>query len=375
MHIFLSDENQQTMEKTLRSILISISVLAFIFFTKPVKAQDDNTNNHDCYPATVCFDWEHATWHQVGDGGYWTDPLGFGQVVYDPGPYGTCLISSTGWCMINYPGYSSISELGGAPTAFVTIPIPLEIIPPPCSNPPCLSQPTPQPTPQPTAQPSGRCPGAQVVLGQISANAKKIAPPFPLVVGQDPSKRGVDLTFSLSIQPTILHSWSWGIVDVTQSCNYDENGGHSGCPISQYSNGWSRYWESSSYRYVETNTIWGCIEHITSYKEGVSVIFPSANLANSSKSWILNDLAQRYPGAFLHHPNWSWGYAGPGYGSFSGFTYLWNFSIQKVQAADPGIYNLVVSGTTSGTPVSQPRSFSIKAGTFDDYLLETTIIH
>jgi hypothetical protein len=350
-----------------------VLIWLFIFLDGlTVSAQSDNGGGdiNDCHTGMICFDWEHASWHQVGDGGYWTDPQNFGQVVHD---HDTCYFSgSSDWCMINYPGYGFIGGTGGN-TGYpaVNIPIPLKIIPPPCSNPPCLAQ----PTAQPTAQPSGRCPGAQVVLGQISANAKKIAPPFPLVVGQDPSKRGVDLTFSLSIQPTILHTWSWGIVDEIQSCNYDENGGHSGCPMSQYSNGWSRYWESSPYRYVVTNTIWGCIEHLTSYKEGVSVIVPSANLANSSKSWILNDLAQRYPGAFLHHPNWSWGYAGPGYGSFSGLTYLWNFSIQNVQAADPGIYNLLVSGTTSGTPVSQPRSFSIKAGTFDDYLLETTIIH
>jgi hypothetical protein len=356
-----------TKETSLSSFLLCVFLM--LFTSGVVLAQERQT---ECNTGIICFDWEHAVWHPVGDGGYWTDPQNFGLVVRNDDPNYYLSGCSKEWCMVNYPGYSYAGGAGGGePIISIAMPIALDVIPPPCSNPPCISQ----PTAQPTAQPSGRCPGAQVVPGQISANAQKLAPPYPLVVGQDPSKRGVDLTFSLSIQPTVLHTFSWGIVEETQRCIYDENGGHSGCPKSQYSNGWSRYWESSPYRYVETNTIWGCIEHITPYKEGVSVIVPSANLANSSKGWILNDLAQRYPGAFLHHPDWSWGYAGPGYGSFSGLTYLWNFSIQNVQAADPGIYHLVVAGTTSGTPVSQPRSFSITAGTFDDYLLETTIIH
>lgn len=359
------------MGKTLRSIVISISTLAIIFSTKPVKAQNDNTNDHDCYPATVCFDWDHAVFHPEGDSGYWTDPSGFGEVVYDPGPYGSCLISSTGWCMINYPGYSSISELGGAPTAFVTIPIPLEVIPPPCTNPPCQA-PTPQPTLMP---PTGKCPGPEVIPGKISAFASKDAPPYALVVGQDPAKRGVDLTYSFSIQPTLYHTWAWGIVDESTRCEYDPGGGYSGCPLGKYDNGWRSWWESSPYTFVNHQVIWGCVEQITTYREGVQIIIPSASLSTGSISWITNELAQRYPGAFLHHPKWSWGYAGPGFGSFSGSTFVWNFSVKKVQVSDPGIYALIVSGLTTGTPVSQPRSFSIRAGSMDVYLLETAIIH
>lgn len=353
--------------------MVVVFILVSVYMTNGVNrasAQNSDGDINDCHTGMICFDWEDATWHPVGDGGYWTDPQNFGQVVHD---HDTCYFSGgSDWCMINYPGYGFVGGTGGN-TGYpaINIPIPIEIIPPPCSNPPCITQPTPQPTPPPT----GSCPGAQVVPGQISAFSQKIAPPFPLVVGQDPTKRGVDLTFSLTISPTILHTWSWGIVDYSQTCGYDEDGGHSGCPRDQYDNGWSSLWEHSQYRYVETDAVWGCIEHTTAYKEGVSVIVPSANLASSSKSWILNDLVQRYPGAYLHHPSWSWGYAGPGYGSFSGFTYAWSFAVQQVQVSDPGIYGLVVAGTTTGTPVSQPRSFSIKAGTFDDYLLETTIIH
>ncbi len=334
-------------------------------------AQDQSWNDEsmDCNTGMVCFDWEHAVWHPVGEGGYWTDPKNFGQVVNDPD-----VCDPTGdWCMINYPGYSFSGGTGGGdPFQAVNFPIPLEIIPPPCSNPPCFVPPTPQPTVVP---PIGKCPGPHVIPGQITASALKIAPPYPLVVGQDPSKRGVDLTFSFSIQPTQYHTWTWEIVDEIYVCRYDSNGGHTGCPKDQYDNGWRSWWESNSYRYVEHDAIWGCAEHVKLYREGVLAIFPSANLSKSSINWIMRDLAQRYPGAFLHHPNWTWGSASPGLGGFSGSTFVWNFHIEKVQVSDPGIYALVVSGTTTGTPVSISRSFSINAGSFDDYLLETAIIH
>ncbi len=358
------------MKKNNTYILILVTLIFFFNNTISANAQNENQEQEDCHTGVICFDWSHAVWHPIGDGGYWTDPQNFGQVVQD---HDLCKFTGSDWCMLNYPGYSFSGGTGGN-TGYpaVSIPIPLEIIPPPCSNPPCLAQPTPQPT---TVPPLGNCPSPHVIPGQISASALKIAPPFPLVVGQDPSKRGVDLTFSFSIQPTQYHTWTWEIIDETYVCRYDSNGGHTGCPKDQYDNGWRSWWESNSYRYVEHDAIWGCVEHVKLYREGVLAIFPSANLSKNSISWIMQDLAQRYPGAFLHHPNWTWGSAGPGLGGFSGSTFVWNFHIEKVQVSDPGIYALIVSGTTTGTPVSPPRSFSINAGSFDDYLLETAIIH
>jgi hypothetical protein len=357
------------MKKTMACILLVLEFVMIVSGTKIVYGQTENENPEDCYTGMICFDWEHAVWHPVGDGGFWTDPQNFGQVVND---HDLCVFSHSDWCMINYPGYSHVGGTGGN-TAFpaVNIPIPLEVIPPPCKNPPCLA-PTPQPTPMP---PTGKCPGPQVIPGKISAFASKDSPPYAIVVGQDPAKRGVDLTYSFSIQPTLYNIWAWEIVDESTRCEYDPAGGYSGCPLGKYANGWRSWWESSPYTYVNHQVVWGCVKHTTAYREGVQAIIPSANLSKGSISWITNDLAQRYPGAFLHHPKWSWGYAGPGFGSFSGSTFVWNFSIKKVQVSDPGIYDLTVSGLTTGTPVSQPRSFSIRAGSMDVYLLETTIIH
>ena len=354
----------------LRKLLFSFLICLLILSLRKESIAFGQDSVDDCNTGTICFDWEHATWHPVGNDGYWTDPQGFGEVVHD---HDLCYFTGgSDWCMINYPGYSHVGGTGGN-TAFpaVNIPIPLEVIPPPCTNPPC-QVPTPQPTPMP---PTGKCPGPEVIPGKISAFAQKDAPSYALVVGQDPARRGVDLTYSFSIQPTLYNPWAWGIVDESTRCEYDPAGGNSGCPLGKYANGWRSWWESSPYTYVNHQVVWGCVEHTTVYREGVQAIIPSANLSTGSISWITNDLAQRYPGAFLHHPKWSWGYAGPGFGSFSGSTFVWNFSVKKVQVSDPGIYDLIVSGLTTGTPVSQPRSFFIRAGSMDIYLLETTIIH
>jgi hypothetical protein len=55
-------------------------------------------------------------------------------------------------------------------------------------------------------------------------------------------------------------------------------------------------------------------------------------------------------------------------------TYIWRLSQTHIQAEDPGYYSLSVSGRTSGTPVSAPRSFAVPAGQVGVYLIQTTII-
>jgi hypothetical protein len=66
--------------------------------------------------------------------------------------------------------------------------------------------PTVVPTPPPTVvvstpPPPAQCPGSSVKPGAISASASKVAPNYPLVVGQDPNRRGVDVSFSAAVVP------------------------------------------------------------------------------------------------------------------------------------------------------------------------------
>ena len=64
----------------------------------------------------------------------------------------------------------------------------------------------------------------------------------------------------------------------------------------------------------------------------------------------------------------------PGTGSFQGNTFVWTFSQDHIQVADPGYFNLDVSGGTSGTPVSRGRGFSRTGGQFGVYIKQIAII-
>jgi hypothetical protein len=195
---------------------------------------------------------------------------------------------------------------------------------------------TPPPTTV-TATPPLQCPEPSVRPGAISTSASQIAPPYPLVVGQDPDRRGVDLAFSASVGATI----------------------------------YTYYTQKPIYERVCTTNL-GCQNKITghtcerktrSYPECIESASASISLSKNSREWILNELSIRYPEAYLHHPNFS----------FNGSGCVFSVSEQNVQVADPGNWNVRLSGNTSGTPVSGPRSFS-RNSMFQAWLKEVVII-
>ena len=207
----------------------------------------------------------------------------------------------------------------------------------------------------PPKVPNTQCQASRVEKGQISAKGIKTAPNYVLVTGQDPEKRGVDLRFELTISPTIYYYYLWEEVEDGQTCA-------AGAPV-----------ENCPADQLITLTHLECVEHKLAFCEPASNVRAQANLAESSRDWILNDLAKVYYGASLYHPDWVWTQGGSG-GCDGSKTYRWQLSIPAVQVRDPGFYNLTVAGATDGTPVSEPRSFRITNGQFDAYLMETTII-
>ena len=198
------------------------------------------------------------------------------------------------------------------------------------------------PTPPPIAiatppPPKSSCPGSSVKLGAITASASQVAPPYPLVVGQDPDRRGVDLAFSASVAPTIYTYYTQE--PIYEKCTTLPCGNKK--KISGYT----------------------CEKHTQSYSECIASASASISLTQESREWILNELSIRYPEAYLHHPGFS----------FSGGGCAWTASKDNVQVADPGNWNMRFSGRTSGTPVSGQRSFS-RASVFSAWLKEVVII-
>ncbi len=200
---------------------------------------------------------------------------------------------------------------------------------------PTLTPPVSTETPPPSP-----CPGASVQLGAISASAQQTAPAYPLVVGQDPDKRGVDVEFSASVAPTIYTYY----VEVPL---YDQE--------TKCVNGVCK-----SQQVVVGHT---CEAHTISYPECIASASGSLALSKASRDWILNELSIRYPEAYLHHPNFSFGGSGCAFSA----------SEDHVQVADPGNWSAHIGGSTSGTPVSAPRSFS-RASAFSVWLKEIVIV-
>ncbi|MCX6068898.1 MAG: hypothetical protein NT121_24645 [Chloroflexi bacterium] len=198
----------------------------------------------------------------------------------------------------------------------------------------------------PTSAP--QCHAPVVKVGRISASAAKVTPLYPLVVGQDESKRGADVTYSVSVEPTSYTTWTAvPQYATTRECNQKTGK----CSNKKVFIGWK------------------CVSNVTWYPESVSSAQASATLTQASRAWIESgDLQIHYPGAYLHHPDFGLGGGG---GGFSGNTYQWALA-GNLQVADPGEFSLSITGHTSGTPVHAGRSFS-GSGAFLTYLREVVI--
>jgi len=217
------------------------------------------------------------------------------------------------------------------------------------------------PAPAAPKLPASSCSSPIVKSGAITVTASKIAPPYPLVVGQDPDRRGVDLTWEVRVGPT-LYTYGVRVPVVTNVCSPWNGTGPSNCKTPGGLAG-----------VLHSSTSYVCQQRTTTYTEGLNWATPSASLSQSSQDWILNTLSLRYPRAYLHHPDFSFA-AFPDTGEFQGSTFVLDFGQTGVQVADPGYFDLGMAGATTGTPVSTWRGFSKSGGSFQVYLEEAVII-
>jgi hypothetical protein len=206
------------------------------------------------------------------------------------------------------------------------------------------------------------CSTTSVKSGAITVAAKKLAPLNPLVVGQDTARRGVDVTWEVTVEPTI-YTFGISVPVTTNTCVPWSSG--AGVPNCKTSSGKIGVLHAST-----TNV---CQQRTQIFPEALKWATPSASLSQKSRDWIFNTLSLLYPEPYLHHPNFS--FAGnPAAGSFQGNTFVWDFTQTRIQVADPGHFDLGVAGATTGTPVSSWRGFSKTGGQFPVYLEEAVII-
>ncbi|HXF85489.1 MAG TPA: hypothetical protein VNK49_08870 [Anaerolineales bacterium] len=195
------------------------------------------------------------------------------------------------------------------------------------------------------------CPAPVVEPGRIVRSGQLVYPNFPLVVGQDPDKTGVDISVTVYVEPTIRRTWT---PEPVTECRPGPN-----------ANGVTNCTTQNGQAGHEKVVDWECKEHVETYNECISFASTVLRLSDESKDWILNELSIRYPGAYLHNPRIALG---------SERSCSISETYEHIQTADPGWWDITISGQTSGTPITAPRNFSGAAGRFSVWLKETAII-
>lgn len=209
---------------------------------------------------------------------------------------------------------------------------------------------------QPQNPPPPVCPGPEVTIQQPTLAIKKLAPANPLVVGQDPEKRGADVQAMVTIPPVIF-VWHEPIYEENEICRSANSGETPNCKTSgsSVSNDGVK---DTELEFKE------CLRHVELLPDAVATLTATATLDGSSKAWIISQLGQTHYGAYIHKEsfalvpgitNWS--------GGCSGGTCTATANALKVPFADPGKFNLKLRVTTTGTQfrgvtITQPRSLS-----------------
>ena len=225
------------------------------------------------------------------------------------------------------------------------------------------------------------CDDAWVMPGVISLEAFKKFPEFAVVVGQDPSNLGVNLTWILRIFPTALNYEVWKLVPLPQDPNGVGSCKHltSECLVNQSYNPCCEGTHcepfnpnSENGKCVEGAAMhYACTIETQLFPEEVVSVSPSAVLTPLSREWILGPLTQAYPGSNLKHPMWN--FFADELCVWEGNVCVWTHTEGEVKVADPGYYDLSVIGVTSGTEISPPRTFSLVGGQFGVYLMDNSM--
>jgi len=249
------------------------------------------------------------------------------------------------------------------PVGFVQPPTPAECPPtwPICQilypnpTPPPPTPPGPEETPT-----TGECPlNLRVSQQPPTINASKLAPEYPVVVGQDPTRRGVDLSASVVIHPVIV---KYDVAKYEHECQYV--GGTVTDSACQNDPGWK-----------SKRIFAGCETKTEIYPDQIDFATIEANLSPESIAWITGELAAKYPGAHVYQAHWSlWPGRAPSQGGVSADETSLNVTYLSIPFSDPGRYAILIQGTTTGTPYTAPRPFSFTYPDLLVHLMESTII-
>jgi len=203
------------------------------------------------------------------------------------------------------------------------------------------------PTPNPSKTPviPVQCPAPTISQGSPSLSILKGEPAKPLVVGQDPERRGADVRVSVSIPP-VIHTWYERVEKKEEVCRAAAATETSNCTTANGGRG------------VTDEEVVGyeCRQHVDRYEEKITKLTAQASLDAASRVWITTGLAGKWYEATLKHPDFN---LVPGLGNYqtscSGACSASAF-IERIPFADPGTFNLSLNIQTAGTPLTRPRA-------------------
>lgn len=218
-------------------------------------------------------------------------------------------------------------------------------------------------------KPKGDCPRDWVIQQRDPQYAAlKIAPANPVVVGQDPSKRGVDLRVGVTVFPVVVQYTYEYREPGERVCHWFPKAGQGGC-----GGGYDRLdsptgaWYEDGQWGVENTEKKECRRDTLTFPDRINTLSIKTGLSSESIDWINSDLAAKYPGAKARRPLWTL-YpsvdASPASGGFSAAHDQASFLWKAIPFVDPGQYSVTIGGGTKGTPFTPPRVLSFNEAAF-----------
>lgn len=208
----------------------------------------------------------------------------------------------------------------------------------------------------------------------LQYQVEQIAPENPVVAGQDPSARGVDLRVRVTLPPVVVSYNNTIRQGGDRVCAWVGGGQGGGCPAG--TKGFEPWMATDPDWGAVTEEHWICVRESKTYRDTISFLTVQARLTDESIAWITSgDLQQRYPGAKVYQAVWSlWPGFPPTINQMTPDRTQHLLQWERVPLRDPGQYRVVISGQSSGTPYTAPRQLRHADFVFDVALFEAALI-
>lgn len=241
---------------------------------------------------------------------------------------------------------------------------------PPTGTPRPTSTPHPTVTPMPTPV---DCPPESISQRPPTVETLRIWPPNPVVKGQ--GGQGLSLTVRVTSYP-VIHRWWTREERSTTECAWhgDSTTGQPDESVCECTpDGSEGCWPGWGW---ETTSEWYCQEHVEIIPDPIQAgaFQAHARLHKTSKEWIQTNLASKYPGARVRHPDWDV-QGQPNAGGCLGDGRCILETVAYFPFEDPGWYTMWVDGWTVGTRYTPPRTYHYNLPDPQPvYLMDTTLI-